>query len=189
MPRPSKTAEALKGHKTKAELEARKEAEQSLLTGVPISERKEIKKDKSAHSEFQRIIKLFETLKKNDALYTSVINRYCILYSECTQFEKLKNEYAKAIEEISMDKELIVKDYVSDPEVETISLTQYYKIKNNFSKTILSLDSAIMSKRKMMFDIEKENLMTVASGLRTIPKTPPAPAKNPLMEILNDGTN
>jgi hypothetical protein len=37
-------------------------------------------------------------------------------------------------------------------------------------KNIVGLDKQIMSKRNMMLAIEKENLMTIASALRSIPK-------------------
>ncbi len=64
-------------------------------------------------------------------------------------------------------------------------ITAYYNLKGTFTKAITSLDDAILRKRKMMFDIEKENLMTVASGLRSIPKTPAEDKKSPLEDILN----
>jgi len=38
----------------------------------------------------------------------------------------------------------------------------------------------------MLLDIEKENLMTVASGLRSIPKTPTQAEENPLLKALID---
>lgn len=186
MPRASKTVNAIQGHRTKAELELRKAAEENLKTGIKISERTETKSDKTAHSEFLRISKLFNKLDKNDGLYTAVINRYCLLRSECLRFENLRNEYNKAVLELTEDKESIVEDYATEPGKETISLAQYYKMKNNFSKTILSLDASIMSKRKMMFDIEKENLMTVQAGLRSIPKTPSEQTENPLLKALSD---
>lgn len=186
MPRPAKTANALKGHRTKAEIELRKTAEKQLLTGSAIEERKEIKKNKSAHKEFGRVLELFKIIDKNDGLYSAIINRYALLYAECIEFEKLKEEYDKAIIELSQDKERIVDDFVCDDKKDTISLAQYYRLKANFSKTIISLDAAIMSKRKMMFDIEKENLMTVASALRSIPKTPAPTEENPLLKALQD---
>jgi DNA-directed RNA polymerase subunit N (RpoN/RPB10) len=38
--------------------------------------------------------------------------------------------------------------------------------------TYLIYDKQLMTKRKMMFDIERESLMTLASALRSIPKKP-----------------
>lgn len=186
MPRPSKTANAVQGHRTKAEIDTRKAAEENLKTGATLTERSEIKINKYTHKEFLRVKKLLTIIEKNDDLYSAIINRYCAIQFECVQFENLKNEYNKAIIELSEDKEKIVEDYVNEYDKETISLAQYYKMKNNFSRTIIALDSAVMSKRKMLFDIEKENLMTVASGLRSIPKTPPQKEEDPLLKALSE---
>ena len=37
-------------------------------------------------------------------------------------------------------------------------------------KQVIDLDKQIMQKRRMLLDIEKENLMTIAAALRVIPK-------------------
>lgn len=185
MPRASKSIDSVKGHRTKAEKEWRKNAENSLKTNQKLKEFPEVKKDQIAHKQFQRVKKLLSANDKNDDMYSAVVNRYCLLYSECREYERLKDTYSRAIVEISEDKEQIVEGFAVDcAERETISLAAYYKLKGDFSKTIISLDSALMSKRKMMLDIEKENLMTVASGLRSIPKKPEEKKINPLVEAL-----
>lgn len=190
MGRPPKACNTLekegKSHRTKAEIELRKAGEESVKSGKELIERREVKKDKVAHKEFLRLKRLLEGMEKADELFSSCINRYCLLYSECFQFEQLKSVYQKCVEEIMLDKEKIVKDYVDDKKADTISLTQYYRIKNSFSGMILDLDARIMQKRKMMFDIEKENIMTVASGLRSIPKEPQQASENPLLKALMD---
>jgi len=192
MGRPSKSVAALekegKSHRTKAEIEARKEAEKEITSGKVLIERREVKKNKVAHKEFLRLKKIFEGMDKADELYSACINRYCLLYAECLEFEKIKETYEDIISEIKLDKEKIVEDFVDDVKKDTISLAQYYKLKNNFSKYILQLDSQIMQKRKMMFDIEKENIMTVASGLRSIPKEP-VNKENPLLKALSDDSD
>lgn len=190
MARPSKPAAVIeaegKSHRTKAEIEARKEAENSVKSGNVLIERKEVKKNKVAHKEFLRLKGLLEGIDKADELYSGGINRYCLLYAECLELEELKGSFQDCIDEIKLDKEKIVDEYVEDPTKETITLAQYYKIKNNFGKYILQLDSAIQAKRRMMFDIEKENIMTVAAGLRSVPKEPPKSAENPLLKALLD---
>jgi hypothetical protein len=50
----------------------------------------------------------------------------------------------------------------------------------------IKLDDKIMAKRKMMFDTEKENIMTIASALRSIPKKEEKKS-NALMEALGNG--
>ena len=86
MGRPAKTAYVLesegKSHRTQSELEARKNAEKALLTGIKIRKFSEVKDNKIANSEFNRVKKLFEVLNKNDDLYSNVINRYCMLKAE-----------------------------------------------------------------------------------------------------------
>jgi predicted transcriptional regulator len=53
--------------------------------------------------------------------------------------------------------------------------------------SIIALDKQIQTKRKMLLDIEKENIMTIAAALRSIPKKP-EDKTNPLKEALaNDG--
>lgn len=189
MGRPSKAVATLqtegKSHRTKAEIEARIEGEEKVKSGKVLVERKETRKDKIAHKEFLRLKKLFEGMDKADELYSACINRYCSLYSECLEYEELKKTYITCIEEIKQDKELIVEDYVKEQDKDTITLTQYYRLKNSFSGMILDLDTKIMQKRKMMFDIEKENIMTVAAGLRSIPKEPQT-NENPLLKALQD---
>lgn len=173
MPRPSKTVNSLQGHRTKAELELRESAEKSLKTNKALTERKETKADKAAHKEFARVKSLLGIIEKDDDLYSAVINRYCLIQSECLQFT----------DKISILKERLAQldeDYNNDK----IDAEFYYNKYDSLYKSILGYDRQIMAKRKMLFDIEKENLMTVASGLRSIPKTPQQTEENPLLKAL-----
>ena len=65
-------------------------------------------------------------------------------------------------------------------------ISKFVKLVSSLAAQILKYDAQIMTKRKMMFDIEKENSMTVAAGLRTLPKEPPKKEENPLVKILTD---
>lgn len=183
MPRASKSINSVAGHRTKAEIEWRQNAENGLKTGLKLKEFNEVAINPVAHSQFIRVRKLLKANDKDDDMYSAIINRYCLLYAECKEYEKLKEAYQRTIAELSADKMLIVEGFAIECD-DPISLATYYKMKNNFSKTIISLDAAIMQKRKMMFDIEKENLMTVASGLRSIPKQPAAEEENPIVAAL-----
>ena len=51
-----------------------------------------------------------------------------------------------------------------------MSLFDYFKLQSSMQSNIIALDKQIMNKRKMMLDIEKENLMTISGALRSIPK-------------------
>ena len=58
-----------------------------------------------------------------------------------------------------------------------------YRLEVQMQNAILSVDKQIQSKRKMMFDIEKECAMTISAAMRSIPKAPAA-KKNPLLEAM-----
>lgn len=174
MPKGSKSAAVIasesKSHRTKAEIAARLEAEQSLSTGVKMKERPEVKENPIAHQEFLRLYKLLEKIGKNDAIHEPVINRYCMLQAECLAFEeKRENFYAR----------------IQDVEESEMDSGEKYKIICNMQKTIIDLDKQVMAKRRMLFDIERENAMTIAAALRSIPKKA-STGENPLAAALND---
>lgn len=177
MPTPPKPFVVLvnekKSHRTKSELKMREEGEKALSTDFKIKERKEVKQNKVAHREFQRIIKLLENINKDDAIYEAVINRYCLMQAECFDFEvkreKFYNDMSKLEDKYNKDE---------------MSLSEYYSLINDMQKNIVNIDKQIQSKRKMLLDIEKENVMTIASALRTIPKKEEKEVNNPLLKVL-----
>ncbi|MFR4564246.1 MAG: hypothetical protein ACLT5O_06865, partial [Anaerotignum sp.] len=67
-----------------------------------------------------------------------------------------------------------------------MSVSAFYKLKNQMQKNIIDLDKQVQAKRKMLMDIEKENIMTIASALRNVPKKEETPT-NPLLEVLKGG--
>ena len=177
MPTPPKPFTVLvnekKSHRTKAELKMREEGEKSLSTDIEIKERKEVKQNKFAHKEFQRIIKLLENINKNDAIYEAVINRYCLIQAECLDFEVKREKFYSDMSKLE--------DKYNEDEM---SLSEYYSLINDMQKNIVNLDKQIQSKRKMLLDIEKENVMTIASALRSIPKKEDKASENPLLKVL-----
>jgi hypothetical protein len=172
MPTPPKPFTVLstenKSHRTKAELEQRKREEEALESGVALKERQIVKDNEFAHKEFLRINKLLKNIKKNDALYESVINRYVILQAECADFELKRERLYEIIERLD---EAFNDEIDNAPEDDRASIIRAYsKTYNESLKSMLAIDSQIQAKRKMLLDIEKENIMTVASALRSIPK-------------------
>lgn len=163
--RPAKTADVLKSegksHRTKEELEARQNAEKSLLTRRKIRKFPEVAKNDIANKEFNRVKKLLEALGKNDDLYSNIINRYCLLKAECNEFEEKRERFYKDLAKAE-----------TALETDEIDLKEYLRLSNAIQRNIIDMDKQIQSKRKMMFDIEKESLMTVSSALRSIPKKP-----------------
>lgn len=180
MSRPAKPIDVLKetSHVTKAQIELREQGEKSLLSGAVMTERPSVKASPAAHKEFARLSKLMKAIGKNDALYASVCNRYCELFAEC---EYYRGEIARL--RALADKLEEKFDERDDATAEEI--TDFAKQLTSLLKQINSMDGAVMSKRKMMFDIEKENAMTVASALRSIPKNPEtSPADDALLKAL-----
>ncbi len=149
----------MKSHRTRQELEQREKAEKSLETGQGFEERDEIKNNKVAHKEFIRLKTILAKINKDDALYEATINRYCLLTAECFEFKKKQKTILTTLVDLNK------KYKKSEIEAET-----YYSNLNKLEQMVLSIDRQLMSKRKMLFDIEKENIMTIASALRSIPK-------------------
>ena len=59
-----------------------------------------------------------------------------------------------------------------------------YNLELGMQKNLVSLDKQVQAKRKMLLDIEKENIMTIASALRSVPKKTEK-KDNPLLAALN----
>ena len=172
MPTPPKPFKVLssekKSHRTKAELNQRKHAEAGLATGTALKERKEVKSNEVAHKEFLRINKLLKNIEKNDAIYEPVINRYCMIIAECKDLEERREEFYKLIQELKIE----LKELVKNMEAGQAALykLEYSRELAKMMNSMLNCDKQIQTKRKMLLEIEKENIMTIASALRSIPK-------------------
>ncbi len=175
--RPSKSADVLaeekKPHRTKAELDQRREGEMALASGEKLRERKEVRENPVAHKEFLRVNRLLKAVGKNDALHERIINQYCLLQSDCVELTQLKWAFSQSRLELQ-------EEYSGDCDM---TPSVYYRTLTTMQNNILALDKQVQAKQKMMLDIEKECAMTIASAMRSIPKTT-STAKNPLMEAL-----
>lgn len=161
-PKPAKVL-ALEGksHRTKAELDAREKAEKALLSGKKMRESKTVAANRTAHLVFLRIEKIMGAIEKNDALYESVINRYCLLAAEVTDYEETRGRLRLRGEQL-----------IEDREAGAFDADEYHVRLEKLLDQEITCDNMLQRKRKMMLDIEKENVMTIASALRAIPKTP-----------------
>lgn len=183
--RPSKPAAVIeaekKSHRTKAELEARKNAESGLLSNKKLQERKEVRENKTAHAEFQRVSKLMKAIGKDDALYSSGINTYCLLYAEIGDL----HEQMKTLDETGEMLRETFGHLVDDPEraIDPEEIIQFEKAFTRLISQRLNISAVIDKKRKMMLDIDKENVMTISAALRSIPKKPEK-KENALMAAL-----
>lgn len=180
MGRPSKPVTVIeaegRSHRTKAELEERRKQESALLTGKKMQEWKATRENKIAHQEFQRVKKLLESIEKNDALHESTINRYAMLRAECDETENRRKRLENAVEELHEN-------------MGEMEFTEYIKSIVSLEKQITENDKNLMSKRRMMLDIEKENLMTISSAMRSIPKKPQSDEsdEDPMAGLLGGG--
>ncbi|MDF2537421.1 MAG: hypothetical protein K0S76_442 [Herbinix sp.] len=185
MPTPPKPFTVLssekKSHRTKSELKQRKQGEKALASGQALKERPEVAKNKIAHDEFIRLDMLLTGIDKNDAIYEVIINRYCLMIAECVDMESKKERCYEIIESLN---DAFEDEIDSAPEEERAKIIRSYsKSYNESLKMLLGYDSSIQSKRKMLLDIEKENIMTIAAALRSIPKK--EDKKSNLKDILN----
>lgn len=171
--RPSKPIELVKGHRTKAEIKQRREAEKALYTGIEMKPWDTL--DEAARKEFIRIKKLFGDIKIDDALYESVINRYCELHSECIEFKAYHSKFITDIDKV-----------IEEFELDNIDFVTYITMKDKISSRIISNDKQLQNKRNMMLAIEKENLMTAQAASRSVPKKviKDGSPKSPMAELM-----
>ena len=169
MARPSKPVALVEGHRTKDELELRREEESALLTHVPMQAQFIKKSHKTAAKEFERIKSLLAKIGKDDALYEQAINMHCLLVEECEQIQETRNQFTDSKAELQKDYD---ENRTGDPEADGMKATEYYKLLAELSKSVINCDRQLMQKRKMILDIDKENVLTVQSALRSIPKKP-----------------
>jgi phage terminase small subunit len=157
--RPTKPLSLVQGHRTKTEKAVREKAEASLLTGTKMKESPEVKADPIAHKEFKRIQRLLRSIGKDDDLSGNIINTHCLLHAECKEFEQMKDRLYSELKDLS-------EAYQNGK----IDFLEYMNQKGQLQDRLFTCDKKIMEKRKMILDISKENIMTIQSALRSIPK-------------------
>lgn len=161
------------GHRTKAEKEQREKAEKAMMTGYDFKEWTEVKTDPIAHKQFVRLKRLYKSIGRDDAMIETVINRYCKILSECEKYEKEVGRLRGIESEV-------------EKRSSEMEFAEYIKTILEINKQIQANDKLLQLKRKMLLDIEKENVMTLVSAMRSIPKK--ADNKpNPLKEALMNG--
>lgn len=165
MARPSKPVAVLRAegrsHRTKAELEAREKAEAAMLTGNPMQEWPTTKQNPAAHKQFLRLRKLLGAIGKNDALNEAVINRYCVITAEAADLERDRQRIA--------DRQAMLDEWLKNGEM---GAEDYYAQSGDLLGQKIGIEKTLSIKRKMLLDMEKENIMTIAAALRNVPKQP-----------------
>lgn len=169
MARPSKPVALVTGHRTKDELAIRRAAEAAMLTGQPMKMQFKSSEHKIAAKEFRRVKALLASIGKDDALYEQIINMHCLLVEECEQIQEIRDQFIASKEELQRDFEAGKTD---NPNGGGLSTAEYYRLLSKLSDNIISCDKQLMSKRKILLEIDKENIMTIQSALRSVPKKP-----------------
>lgn len=181
MPTPPKPVKVLemekRSHRTKKEIAERRNAEAALLTGVKLREKEEVRNNPTAHKEFARLRRLLKKIEKDDDLYGETINRYCILVAECQDFQDKRERIYQQLCEFQKKMDGLV-------EKQELTWKEAYQIEAAMQRNLLTVDRQVQTKRKMMLDMEKENVMTIASSLRSIPKKTEK-KKSALLEALS----
>lgn len=188
MPTPPKPAKVIqmekKSHRTKREIKQREAGEKALKSGTALKERSEVKSNIIAHQEFERLNGLLTNIEKNDAIYEVIINRYCSMIAECVDMETKRERCYQIIERLDEVFEEEIENAPPDDRAKIIRA--YSKSYHESMKSLLMFDSQIQAKRKMLLDIEKENIMTIAAALRSIPKKEESKGTS-LADILKNG--
>ncbi len=143
------------------------------MTGQKMKAWPEVRENKLAKKEFNRIKKLLEIIGHNDALYEAIINRYCLITAECKQIEDIVEQLRKELTEL-----------VEAKQNDDIEYMEYLQEKGKIHDRIIKWDKKLMDKRKMLLQIEKENVMTIMGALRSIPKQPEEKKDSPMAEYL-----
>ena len=177
MPTPPKPASILgmekRSHRTKRELEQREKAEKAQLTGKRMKEAADVKNSPEAHAVWLRVKGLLGCIGKDDALYEQLMNRYCRLSAETV-------EVRRDLERLN-ERAQILDDLLSEGEIDKL---EYLERASTLAEQKASIETMLMRKRKMMLDIEKENVMTIAASLRAVPKKPQDEAPDPMEALI-----
>lgn len=185
MARPTKPIALVEGHRTKDELQVRRDAEAAMLTHIPMKMQFIKREHKAAAKEFTRIKKLLAIIGKDDALYEQIMNTHCLLVEECGQIDDIRNQFIKSKEELQTDYRA---GLTGDPDEDGMKATEYYRLLAALSQSIIACDKELMAKRKMLLDIDKENVLTVQSALRSIPKKPEEKKKTGMAAFMEHRT-
>ncbi len=157
-----------KAHRSKAEMKVREEGEKALLTGERMEEATEVEINPIAHEKFQRVTAILDKIEKTDALYETVVNRYCLMCAETVEIVEQRKTLIELLNCIRTEFE----NLKATGDIGTVEVQRITTNIMNTVSTINKLDESLAKKRKMLLDIEKENIMTIAGALRCVPKTP-----------------
>ena len=133
------------------------------------------KEEEYGHPIFLIIDEPYRELVYDDTEVPYVINYYDNTFV-CYSYSKALSLPGERIGYIVVSPKMI--------DEEEMTMKEYYNLELGMQKNLVSLDKQVQAKRKMLLDIEKENIMTIASALRSVPKKTEK-KDNPLLAALN----
>lgn len=144
-----------KSHKTKAELERRRNAEIRLesraLQADPM-----VRSDKRAYREFRRIKKLYEEIEFIGSLDEHLINQYCLAVSELDDLVGLMNDLRDAIQAIRED--------------ESISSTERAEAVKEVAELLMKYDAEVRYKRAEVVKMGDRLYLNPVARSKNVPK-------------------
>lgn len=164
-----------KNHITKAEINLRKREEKNMLTGREMEASEEVKSNLVAFKEFSRIKELYGLIEKDDDLYSDTINMHSMLVAECREFQSMKKDIIKEIEELKIS--------YKKKDIDTLT---YLQLKDGLNGRYMACEKFIMAKRTLLLSIAKETFLTPQSALRSIPKKVVKQEEDPMKYMYGD---
>lgn len=165
----------IKGHITNEQKEIREKGEKALTPTAKFVKWNKVKQNKVASKCFDKLKKAFIEIGLTDVLFEAVLNRYCLLISECDAAEGIKEKTINALNKLEEQKsEMDFQDY----------LTAVRDLDN----MLVSQDKLLAKKRDQLLQIEKECLLTPQGKLRAVPKKPMEEKEDdPMSYLLKNG--
>ncbi len=163
-------------HRTKSEMNQRIDGEAALMTHRRMEIWPEVKANKLAREEFERVSELLAVIDKDDALQEGVVNRYCLLRAECVDFEKKREIFLRSLAELRKEynvdldiKKNIGKRYARQDEIGT---PYCFTIDNETitDKTVTVRDRNTMSQERIAIDKVADYLREKMKPGATAPK-------------------
>lgn len=179
-------------HLTKAEIAQREKQEASLKSGqTAFRASAEVKADKVAKAMFNRLKKLYAQIEYVEALDENVINRYCLLHSECLGLQRVRRDLQDQLDrmgeseseasdaKLSDDKSIPRALRFLSPEEEArlkrpaspeMQLSPRLLWRAALADRILELDQKLQKKMDMLLKLEDRLFLNPTARLKNAPR-------------------
>lgn len=179
-------------HLTKAEIAEREKQEMKLRSGQKeFKASPQVKADKDAKAMFARLKKLYAQIEYVEALDENVINRYCLLHSECLGLQRVRRDLQDQLDTMgecadsgevakpSDDKSIAVamrflsaeeEAKLTQPAGQGLQLSAQMVGRIQLANIILELDQRLQTKMAMMLKLEDRLFLNPTARIKNIPR-------------------